>query len=38
MRLFETRFLEEADHFISQVDPKTFRKIFFNIELADQKK
>jgi phage-related protein len=36
MRFFETRFLEEADHFISQLEPKTIRKIFFNIDLAEQ--
>ena len=36
MRFFETRFLEEADEFISQLDPKTIRKIFYNIDLAEQ--
>jgi len=28
MRFFETKFLEEADEFISQLDPKTIRKSF----------
>jgi phage-related protein len=36
MRFFETKFLEEADEFISQLDPKTIRKIFYNIDLAEQ--
>ena len=36
MRFFETRFLEEADEFISGLDPKTIRKIFYNIDLAEQ--
>lgn len=36
MRFFETRFLEEADEFISRLDPKTIRKIFYNIDLAEQ--
>jgi hypothetical protein len=33
MRFFETKFLEEVDDFISQLDPKTIRKIFYNIEI-----
>lgn len=36
MRYFETRFLEEADQFISGLEPKTVRKIFYNIDLAEQ--
>ena len=36
MRFFETRFLEEADEFISRLDPKTIRKFFYNIDLAEQ--
>ncbi len=44
MRFFETKFLEEADHFISKLDPKTIKKldpktikkILYNIDLAEQ--
>ena len=36
MQYFETRFLEEADKFISELDPKTARKVFYNIDLAEQ--
>lgn len=36
MRYFETRFLEEANHFISELDSKTIKKIFYNIDLAEQ--
>jgi hypothetical protein len=36
MRFFETIFLEEADEFISQLDPKTIKKILYNIDLAEQ--
>lgn len=36
MRFFETRFLEEADEFISQLDPKTIKKIIYNIDLAEK--
>ncbi|MBA0884860.1 type II toxin-antitoxin system RelE/ParE family toxin [Flavobacterium undicola] len=36
MKYFETRFLEEADKFISELDPKTIKKIFYNIDLAEQ--
>jgi phage-related protein len=36
MRFFETTFLEEVDQFISQLDPKTIKKIFYNIDLAEQ--
>ena len=36
MRFFETKFLEEADEFISELDPKTIKKILYNIDLAEQ--
>jgi phage-related protein len=36
MQKFQTRFLEEADKFISEHDSKTVRKIFYNIDLAEQ--
>lgn len=36
MRYFETIFLEEADEFVSQLDSKTIKKIFYNIDLAEQ--
>jgi phage-related protein len=36
MQYFETRFLEEADKFISEIDEKTARKLFYNIDLAEQ--
>ncbi|ADQ82964.1 type II toxin-antitoxin system RelE/ParE family toxin [Riemerella anatipestifer] len=36
MQFFETRFLEEADKFISELDEKTARKLFYNIDLAQQ--
>ena len=36
MRYFETRFMEEANKFISELDPKTIKKIFYNIDLAEQ--
>ncbi|HRN92229.1 MAG TPA: type II toxin-antitoxin system RelE/ParE family toxin [Ferruginibacter sp.] len=36
MRYFETRFLEEANEFISSLDLKTVKKIFYNIDLAEQ--
>ncbi|SFB60326.1 type II toxin-antitoxin system RelE/ParE family toxin [Algoriphagus aquimarinus] len=36
MRYFETKFLEEADEFISKLDPKTVKKIIYNIDLAEQ--
>ena len=35
MRYFETRFLEEANKFIAQLDAKTIRKVFYNIDLAE---
>lgn len=33
---FQTRFLEEADEFIAKLDPKAVKKIFYNIDLAEQ--
>jgi len=36
MRYFETRFLEEADEFISELDSKTIKKVFYNSDLAEQ--
>ncbi|MCK9450627.1 MAG: type II toxin-antitoxin system RelE/ParE family toxin [Bacteroidales bacterium] len=36
MKYFETRFLEEANKFIARLDSKTVKKIFYNIDLAEQ--
>ncbi len=36
MRYFETGFLEEANEFIARLDSKTAKKIFYNIDLAEQ--
>lgn len=36
MRYFETKFLAEADEFISKLDSKTIKKILYNIDLAEQ--
>ncbi len=36
MRYFETKFLEEADEFISGLGRKIIKKIFYNIDLAEQ--
>lgn len=36
MRYFETRFLEEANEFISSLDSRTVRKILYHIDLAEQ--
>ncbi|PWA09923.1 type II toxin-antitoxin system RelE/ParE family toxin [Flavobacterium laiguense] len=36
MKYFETRFLEEADDFISNFDEKTITKILYNIDVAEQ--
>lgn len=36
MRYFETKFLEEAALFVSELDQKTIKKIFYNIDLAEQ--
>jgi phage-related protein len=36
MRYFETRFMEEANEFISELDPRTIKKVFYNIDIAEQ--
>lgn len=36
MKYFETKFLEEARDFIKSLDYKTAKKIFYNIDLAEQ--
>jgi phage-related protein len=36
VKYFETRFMEEANKYIAELDPKTIRKIFYNIDLAEQ--
>lgn len=36
MKYFETKFMEEANKFISELDPKAIKKIFYNIDLAEQ--
>jgi len=36
MHYFQTIFLAEAEKFIAGLDTKTARKIFFNIDLAEQ--
>lgn len=36
MRFFETKFLEEANEFISKLDTKIIKKVFYNIDLAEQ--
>jgi phage-related protein len=36
VQYFQTKFLEEADKFISELDIKTIKKIFYKIEHAEQ--
>lgn len=36
MKYFETKFMEEANEFIAELDSKTIKKIFYNIDLAEQ--
>ena len=36
MKYFETKFMEEANMFIAELDPKVIKKIFYNIDLAEQ--
>ena len=36
MQYFQTRFLEEADKFIANLNIKVARKVFYNIDLAEQ--
>jgi len=36
MRYFETVFLDEAKKFLKTLQPKTVKKVFYNIDLAEQ--
>ncbi|MBW0177553.1 type II toxin-antitoxin system RelE/ParE family toxin [Sediminibacterium sp.] len=36
MRYFETRFLEEANQYLSSLDLKTAKKVLYNIDLSEQ--
>ena len=36
LQYFQKRFLEEADKFIAGLDPKAARKVFYNIDVAEQ--
>jgi phage-related protein len=36
MRHFETRFLKDADVFLSELEPKVIKKVLYNIDLAEQ--
>lgn len=36
MRYFETKFMEEANEFISKLDAKAIKKILYNIDNAEQ--
>lgn len=36
MRYFETKFLEEVDKFMEDLDQKTVNKILYNIDVAEQ--
>jgi phage-related protein len=36
LQCFQARFLEEADKFIADLDPKAARKVLYNIDLAEQ--
>jgi hypothetical protein len=36
MKLFETKFLDEVDTFLSELDPKIVKKVLYNIDLAEQ--
>ena len=36
MRYFQTEFLEEARKFLKTLQPKTAKKVFYNIDLAEQ--
>ncbi|WP_293307440.1 type II toxin-antitoxin system RelE/ParE family toxin [Pedobacter sp. UBA5917] len=36
MQYFQTKFLEEANKFIAELDAKSARKVFYNIDLAEQ--
>jgi hypothetical protein len=37
VKYFETRFLEEANKFLSGLDSKTVKKILYNIDLANKR-
>jgi phage-related protein len=36
MRYFQTRFLDEADKFIAELDAKSAMKVLYNVDLAEQ--
>ncbi|SNR99346.1 type II toxin-antitoxin system RelE/ParE family toxin [Flavobacterium sp. ov086] len=36
MKYFETKFLKEADEFVSKLDKKTITKLLYNIDLAEK--
>jgi phage-related protein len=36
LQYFQTKFLEEANKFIAELDAKSARKVFYNIDLAEQ--
>ncbi|MEJ0106905.1 MAG: type II toxin-antitoxin system RelE/ParE family toxin [Bacteroidota bacterium] len=36
MQYFQARFLEEADKFLADLNPKAARKVLYNIDLAEQ--
>jgi phage-related protein len=36
MKLFETKFLDEVDKFLSELDSKIVKKVLYNIDLAEQ--
>jgi phage-related protein len=36
MKYFETKFMEEANQFIAELDTKTIKKILYNIDLSEQ--
>jgi phage-related protein len=36
LKYFRTQFLEEADKFIATLSPKAARKVFYNIDVAEQ--
>jgi len=36
MQYFQTIFLDEADKFIAELDAKTAKKVFYNVDLAEQ--
>jgi phage-related protein len=36
LKYFETRFLEEADKFMSKLDAKSVAKVLYNVDIAEQ--